>query len=272
MLPEVAVHPGDQWICEVEHALECGRVVAVEELHEDPAQPPATLVRRATLQDLTRADESLMLGHIAVKRCVAVAGQLKLPIRIGHVHYSFDHSVLRIQFTAEERVDFREMLRLLGEELHTRVEMRQIGVRDQAGVIGGMGPCGRTMCCCTWLKQFESVNVRMAKTQRLSLNPAAIGGMCGRLKCCLKFEQDCYAECARHLPKDGARITTPDGKGVVVDQDILRQRVRVRLEGERVIEYDLGVLQFEPAPVVAADAKREPAGDESKPETAEPKV
>jgi len=153
------------------------------------------------------------------------------------VKYSFDRSVLVILFAAEERVDFQEMVKEISDELRTRVEMKQIGIRDEAGITGGLGPCGRNLCCCTWLNNFESINVKMAKIQRLSLNPGAISGMCGRLKCCLLYEYENYRELGRLLPRDGAAVKCPDGKGYVIDKDILAQRVRVRLDDERVLEY-----------------------------------
>lgn len=178
--------------------------------------------------------------------CSSKAEQLKMAIRLIKVRFSFDRSVLRVVFGAEERVDCRELIRQLGEELRTRVEVRQVGVRDEAGMKGGMAPCGRLLCCASWLHNFESINVKMAKAQQLSLSPGTISGMCGRLRCCLRFEHDCYRELARKLPREGTSIRCRDGDGIVIAREILAQRVRVRLSDDRVLAYavdDIEVLQ-----------------------------
>ncbi|GAG39857.1 unnamed protein product, partial [marine sediment metagenome] len=151
---------------------------------------------------------------------------------------SFDRKVVTISYTAEERVEFQDMVAELSGELHARIEMKQIGVRDAAGITGGLGPCGRRLCCDSWLHKFEAVSVRMAKNQRLSLNPNTISGVCGRLKCCLHFENECYSELGRRLPRDGALVKCPEGKGCVVDKNVLAQRVKVRMEDGRVREFD----------------------------------
>ena len=157
-------------------------------------------------------------------------------IRLVRGHYSFDRSVLMVEFTSEDRLDLREMSRQIGDELHTRVELKQLGVRDEAGIIGGMGPCGRELCCSSWIRRFASINVKMAKTQGLSLNPAAIGGCCGRLKCCLGYEYETYRELAKRVPPKGARVCCPEGNGCVEDRSLLSQEVRVCLDDKRVVQ------------------------------------
>ena len=237
--PELAIHAGDSCIVAASDMQEFGRVVKLEEREgELPAgREIPRMLRRATLQDQSKADENALLGKMAMKTCAAKAQKLGLQIRLVRGHYAFNRVALVVEFTCEDRVDIRELARQAGEELHIRVDMRQLGVRDEAAIIGGIGPCGRQLCCCTWLRSFSSINVRMAKTQGLSLNPAAIGGCCGRLKCCLNYEFEVYQELSKNLPAKGARVECGDGKGCVEDRDILRQRVRVCLDDERVIVY-----------------------------------
>jgi cell fate regulator YaaT (PSP1 superfamily) len=238
-LPELALHPDDQCIVSRNDILEFGRVVKLGE-REGPTpggRDGLRVLRRATLQDQSRADENNLMKKMAMKTCQAVSQRLGLQLRWVRGHYSFDRSVLMVEFTSEERLDLRELIRQVGEELRTRVELKQLGVRDEAGIIGGMGTCGRMLCCCTWINRFASINVKMAKTQGLSLNPAAIGGCCGRLKCCLSYENECYKELARKIPAKGSRVECPDGRGCVEDRDLLRQRVKVCLDDERMVEY-----------------------------------
>jgi len=231
----LSVHVGDQCVVSVDRVLEIGRVERL-----DPNPPAGSAVpqvqRCATLQDLAKADENLLMTKMAMDACVKCVEELKLEMRLIKVRYSFDRTRLTVQFSAEHRVDFREMIKRLASELSTRVEMRQLGVRDEAGIIGGLGPCGRRLCCCSWLKHFESINVKMAKAQRLTLTPGAINGMCGRLKCCLRYEYELYREMGKPLPREGAVVECAEGRGLVISKDILAQRVRLRLEDDRTIE------------------------------------
>lgn len=257
--PDLAIHEGDQCIVEADKVLEFGRVARLEDAVSDSsgARNLPSVVRRATLQDQTKVNESALMSKMALESCSAKVEKYELKMRLIRVRYSFDRSVLMVLFSAEERVDFREMVKELIGELRTCVEMKQIGVRDEAGITGGLGPCGRRLCCCTWLHNFESINVKMAKTQRLSLNPGTIGGMCGRLKCCLRYEYETYRELNRRLPRDGATVRCPGGKGYVIDKNILAERVRIRLDDERVLEYDADNVETvwgeeEVAPVLPA--------------------
>lgn len=236
---ELVLHEGAQCVFEAEKILDFGQVAVRGEETVDPAKAVGMgrVVRRATLQDQAKANENALMSRMALKTCTENAQKHNLPMRLVRVRYSFDRAVLLVLFVAEERIDFREMVKELAAEFRTRVEMRQIGVRDEAGIIGGLGVCGRTLCCCSWLHHFASINVKMAKCQRVSLNPGAMGGMCGRLKCCLRFEYDGYREVSRILPNDGDLVQCPDGKGRVVDKNVLAQRVRVRLDDERMFEY-----------------------------------
>lgn len=235
----LAIHVGDLCILEEDGVQEYGSVLGLGPLgaRDDKSSMP-TLLRQATLRDMSKENENELRSKIVVENCTKAAERYGLEMRLVDVRLSFDGRVLSVLFSADGRIDFRDMVRDLAQELSVRIRMKQIGVRDEAGIIGGFGPCGRRMCCCTWLKTFDSINVRMAKTQRISMNPNTISGMCGRLKCCLRYENDQYAECDRHLPRDGAKVVCPEGDGVVIDKDIMRQRLRIKLNDQRVVECD----------------------------------
>ena len=238
---DLAIHAGDWCVLQNGRILEYGRVQKLEE-RDGPRIPEGIPValRRATLQDQSKAHENSVHARMAFTTCQHKAAAHKLPFKILSVRYSFDRLILSVTFTAEERVDYREFLKDVSGELKTHVDMRQIGVRDASGRVGGMGTCGRRLCCSVWLKKFEAVGVKMAKQQRLALNPATISGMCGRLKCCLRYEQDVYGELAKGMPGDGDEVQIPEGRGIVVDRDIPRQRVKVRLDDNRLFEYPAG--------------------------------
>lgn len=239
---ELALHTGDQCVADWHHVPEYGKVIRlVEQEGEMPAKGGhAVALRRATLQDQARAKENAVVGRMAARTVAKRIETAKLPVHIVQVRYSFDRTVLHITYTSEEKVECGETARALSAELRTRVEMRSIGVRDSARLIGGMGICGRNLCCRTWLKEFDGVSVKMAKVQRLALNPSSIGGACGRLKCCLRYEFDCYRRLGERLPGDGARVSCPSGEGCVVDKDVLRQRIRIRTDDGRVMDVDGG--------------------------------
>lgn len=239
---ELAIHKGDQCVVDVHHVPEYGEITRLVEREGDmPARGQHGLVlRRATLQDQSRARENAVVGRMAVRTVGKRIEADKLPIHVVQVRYSFDRAVLHVTYTSEERVECGEAARALSSELRVRVELRNIGVRDSARLIGGMGVCGRPLCCRTWMKDFDGVSVKMAKAQRLALNPSSIGGGCGRLKCCLKYEFECYRRLGERLPKDGARVCCPEGQGCVVDKDILRQRIKVRTDDGRIMDFDRG--------------------------------
>ena len=194
--PGLAVHDGDHCVLSIDGISEFGQVVHIEEKADEPSdeERKVSVTRCATLQDQAKAEETAVMNRMAIKTCREKAEKHGLAMDIVRVRYSFDRTVFKVVFVAEERVDFRELVKDLAGEFHARIIMRQIGVRDEAGLIGGIGPCGRNLCCCTWLRHFESVNVRMAKTQHIPPNPTAISGMCGRLMCCLRFEYDNYVD------------------------------------------------------------------------------
>ena len=239
--PDLAIRVGDQCVIwSPGNVLEFGQLERLDdnvgEMPQDKTGPQ--VLRRATLQDQSKADENALMSRMAVEKCSAMAEKDKLEIGLVRMRYSFDRTVLSILYSAEDRVDIREMAKSLGKELRTRVDMRQIGVRDEAGIIGGVGSCGRQLCCCSWRTRFESINVRMAKAQGLSLNPSAIGGNCGRLKCCLNYEFAHYKQMSKNLPRQGGSVQTPGGMGIVIETCILTQRVKVRLQDERILSYD----------------------------------
>ena len=236
--PELAIHKDDQCVVDCEGVPEFGRVVRLGSASGGPAdrrRPRA--VRCATLQDMAHSSENAQHVRMAERSCEDAARQCKVSLKLVRVRYSLDRRVLTVRFTAEENTDVREVIRLLGQSIGVRVDMRQLGVRDDAAIVGGIGTCGRRLCCCSWLSGFEAVNVRMAKAQGVSLNPGAMSGCCGRLKCCLRYEHAQYEELGRDVPRAGWAVDTPDGRGIVIGCDVLRQRVRVRLETERIAEY-----------------------------------
>lgn len=201
------------------------------------------VTRRTTLVDKGKIHENAVRTKIMMKTVLLRIQEHRLDMKIVNIHVVFDMSLLVIQFTAEGRVDFRELLRDLSKVLHVRVELRQIGVRDEAGIQGGLGCCGRPFCCSVFLRDFHSINVRLAKEQGLSLNPSNISGTCGRLKCCLRYEAEGYKEMLKTLPRVGARCDTPEGPGKIVDLNPLTRRVRVVLTPQANEAYrsvDLG--------------------------------
>ena len=242
---ELSIHQGDWCVVECNRLPEFGQVVSLSE-HEGPLPNRGAtplVLRRATLQDQAKARENSLNGRMAAKTVHKRVEEQKLPIHVVQVRYSFDRSVLHITFTSEDRVEVGDLVRLLAGDLRVRIEMRPMGVRDAAKLVGGVGVCGRSLCCKTWLKEFDAVSVKMAKTQRLALNPTTISGMCGRLKCCLKYEFDNYKKLGDNLPRDGAPVQCRDGCGCVWDRDILGQRVKVRMEDGRVLEFPAGEVQ-----------------------------
>ena len=190
---------------------------------------------RKVLRFATEADEKQMIEmrnkeKKAYQICLQKIEDHKLDMQLVSAEYSFDGSKILFFFTADERVDFRELVKNLASIFHTRIELRQIGVRDKAKMIGGLGICGRPFCCASFLEEFQPVSIKMAKTQNLSLNPTKISGTCGRLMCCLKYEQEAYEDLIKSAPKSDSFVDTPDGRGTVIDVNLLRQSVKVRME------------------------------------------
>ena len=190
---------------------------------------------RAVLRIATAEDEKIVARNRAEEKrayevCLQKIADHNLDMQLVSAEYAFDGSKILFFFTADERVDFRELVKNLASVFHTRIELRQIGVRDKAKMVGGLGICGRPFCCASFLDDFQPVSIKMAKTQNLSLNPTKISGTCGRLMCCLKYEQEAYEDLLRHAPKAESFVDTPEGRGTVTEVDLLRQRVKVRME------------------------------------------
>jgi len=192
--------------------------------------PLRKVIRIATPADKKMAEENWAKEKSAYDICLKKIEEHQLDMQLVSAEYAFDGSKILFFFTADERVDFRELVKNLASMFHTRIELRQIGVRDKAKMVGGLGICGRPFCCASFLEDFQPVSIKMAKTQNLSLNPTKISGTCGRLMCCLKYEQDAYEDLLRSAPKVESLVDTPEGRGTVVESDLLRQRVKVRLE------------------------------------------
>ena len=193
--------------------------------------PPisATLLRRADAADRETVEENKRLAKDALALCAIKIEEHQLDMKLVDAEYTFDRDKLIFYFTAEDRVDFRSLVRDLAQSFHTRIGLRQIGVRDQAKMIGGLGQCGQPVCCRRYLSDFIPVSIKMAKTQGLSLNPTKISGVCGRLMCCLNYEQDHYLSNTKRVPAKGTLVLTKEGQGYVVDRDVLQTRVRVHV-------------------------------------------
>ena len=197
---------------------------------KDVVAPLREVLRIATAEDEKIVARNRAEEKRAYEVCLQKIADHKLDMQLVSAEYAFDGSKILFFFTADERVDFRELVKNLASVFHTRIELRQIGVRDKAKMVGGLGICGRPFCCASFLDDFQPVSIKMAKTQNLSLNPTKISGTCGRLMCCLKYEQEAYEDLLRHAPKAESFVDTPEGRGTVIEVDLLRQRVKVRME------------------------------------------
>ncbi len=226
------LNAGDKVIVETARGVECGEVVIPNRMIEDDrvVQPLKTIMRTVTDADLKTLEENKAKEQEIMKVFVKKIEEHKLSMKAIDVEYTFDGSKILFYFTAESRVDFREIVKDLASIYRTRIELRQIGVRDEAKMLGGLGICGRPFCCSSFLGEFQPVSIKMAKEQSLSLNPTKISGTCGRLMCCLKYEQDCYEELLKITPKIDAYVETAEGKGVVVETNILTGVIKVRLD------------------------------------------
>jgi cell fate regulator YaaT (PSP1 superfamily) len=193
------------------------------------------VMRKATPKDIKEQEKWRKKEKEAFTQCLKLIAELKLPMKLVEAEYLLDGSKAIFYFTAEHRIDFRQLVRRLAAQMKTRIEMRQIGVRDEAKMVGGLGCCGRELCCVSFLQDFELVSIKMAKEQQLPLNPAKISGLCGRLMCCLSFEVDAYQELRKNLPKVGKKITTKYGEGKVVRHNLLLQTITLELASGGVI-------------------------------------
>ncbi|OCS84841.1 PSP1 domain-containing protein [Caryophanon tenue] len=237
---ELAV--GQYVIVETARGIEYGKVVVpVKQVGEnDVVLPLKQVVRPANEQDSIQVEENVAESQEAFNVATTKIAEHSLEMKLVDVEYTFDRNKIIFYFTAEGRVDFRDLVKDLASIFRTRIELRQIGVRDEAKLLGGIGPCGRMLCCSTFLGDFEPVSIKMAKDQNLSLNPTKISGLCGRLMCCLKYENDEYEEAKANMPDVGEFIRTPEGKGKVIGLNVLERLIQVQLkETDRVVEYAL---------------------------------
>ena len=225
------VSVGDKVIVETQNGNEMG--IIAEANHqvsdEELVLPLKKMLRIATEKDFKRIEENKMKADDAFKVCEKQIEQHELDMKLVDVEYSFDGSKIVFFFTSDGRVDFRELVKDLASVFHTRIELRQIGVRDEAKMLGGIGICGQPYCCKRFLNDFEPVSIKMAKEQGLSLNPTKISGSCGRLMCCLKYEEDAYSHLASITPHVGATVKTPDGIGTVTDVNLVTGNLYVKL-------------------------------------------
>lgn len=246
----LSLEAGDNVIVETARGLEWGKVSIANTQVDDKevSNPLKPVVRRATKEDDERAEENERLGKEAVKITAQKVEKHKLNMKLVGAEYSFDRSKVTIFFTADGRVDFRELVRDIAGALHTRIELRQIYERDDIRLRGSLGPCGMPCCCITYLNEYEKVTVKMAKNQNLSLNPTKVSGMCGKLMCCLRYENDYYAETCKLMPKVGARVKTADGNVKVESVDLLKRQIRASLEnkdgGIEIKVYKLGEFEM----------------------------
>ena len=242
----------DHVIVETARGVEYGTVILPNrEIEEDKVvQPLKSIIRKATEADAETNIKNREKEREALKICHEKVNKHGLEMKLIDAEYTFDNNKVLFYFTADGRVDFRELVKDLASVFRTRIELRQIGVRDETKILGGIGVCGRALCCHSYLSDFVPVSIKMAKEQSLSLNPAKISGICGRLMCCLKNEEDTYEELNKKLPNMGDRVTTDDGfKGEVCGVNVLRQLVKVVIEegDEREIrEYRVDQLKFKP--------------------------
>lgn len=236
----------DQYvIVETSRGIEFGKVVVSNKMieEEDIVLPLKKVIRIATEKDKHTVLDNKESAKEARENCIDKINKHRLEMKLVDVEYTFDRNKVIFHFTADGRVDFRDLVKDLASVFKTRIELRQIGVRDEAKLLGGIGPCGRMLCCSTFLGDFEPVSIKMAKDQNLSLNPTKISGLCGRLMCCLKYENDDYEKAKKQLPDFGEMIKTPLGEGRVVGLNILEHIVKINIKGkESVVEYTLDEL------------------------------
>lgn len=239
---------GDKVIVETTHGLSVGYVAFSDKLIDplELVEPLKKIIRKANEKDLQTLKKIAEKEKIAVQEAKKISKQLKLDMQIVNAEYLFDESKVTINFTSDDRVDFRDLVKILAGTLKTRIELRQVGTRDKAKILGGIGVCGKEVCCKQFLKDFEKVNIKMAKNQGISLNPTNINGLCGRLLCCLGYENEQYIELINLMPKLGSKVKTKDGEGTVVYNDLMKKLVSVKIfqdkENYNIIDYPLEEL------------------------------
>ena len=235
---------GDRVLVQVSHGTGLATVSVAPRrvVRRDTNRGLPRIIRKADHREFVREEGILQRARKAQQICLHRIRERQLPMKLIKVECSFEGSKITFYFFSEKRVDFRDLVRDLAQTLHTRIEMKQIGSRDETKVIGAVGPCGREVCCASWLREFSSVSVKMAKEQGLSLNPSKLAGLCGRLKCCLRYESETYLEFSRRLPSLGSKVVSAKGSGVVVRHHVLKQAVTIRHDDGREVEAQLEEL------------------------------
>jgi len=242
---DLSLEKGDLVVVDAEKGASMGTVIIPprEEKTGIFKQAPREVLRKATAKDLKQREKWQKKEQEAFALCLRLIAELQLSMKLVEAEYLFDGSKVIFYFTAENRIDFRQLVRRLAAQLKMRIEMRQIGVRDETKMVGGMGFCGRELCCTTFLHDFELVSIKMAKEQNLPLNPTKISGLCGRLFCCLSYEIDAYKELKKNLPKIGKRITTKHGEGKVIRQNLLLQTITLELSSGGIVTIKTDELE-----------------------------
>ena len=237
---------GDKCIVETNWGEDIGMTVMTKRCvycKKKGKQPYKKVLRKATKEDLKKSELNDQRTKEAFQFCKEKIEERKIPMKLFQVHITLDASKAKFFFTAEGRVDFRSLIKDLSQKFKMKIEMRQIGVRDEAKLMGGCGPCGQKLCCSSFLRDFEPVSIRMAKNQNLALNPMKITGVCGRLLCCLIYENDTYKKLRKNLPKNGIMVQTPEGEGKVVRSDIIQQKVLVEMEEGKRSNFPVNEIQ-----------------------------
>ncbi len=233
---DILLKSGDLVIAEVERGIDYGQVVGEPVGVEEVDESVKKVIRVVNEADIKQIQENKKKAQEASVTCSKKIQEHKLEMKLVGSEYAFDRSKILFYFTAEGRVDFRNLVKDLAKIFKARIELRQIGVRDEAKMFGGFGPCGKELCCCVFLKDFEPVTIKMAKDQNLPLNPPKISGLCGRLMCCLSYEHKHYKELSVGLPREGDRLDTPEGKGRVVSVNVLKRQATLVLEDGKVLQ------------------------------------
>ncbi len=242
---EIQLEVGNYCIIEVERGIDYGKVMSLRgpRKPEEQKKTSKKVVRVMTEEDHKQVASNREEAIKAFDSCHKKVLEKGIPMKLVAAEYSFDKSRLLFYFTAEGRIDFRELVKELAAIFKTRIELRQIGVRDEARIRGGLGPCGLKLCCASFIRKFEPVNIRMAKNQRQPLDPDKISGVCGRLFCCLKYEDDFYRAAGRRFPKDGCEVMTPRGNGKVIDLNYLKEMILVEFDDDVKQEFHLSEIK-----------------------------
>jgi cell fate regulator YaaT (PSP1 superfamily) len=239
---------GEFVIVETARGQEAGKIAFPprEVAEEDIPGSLKSILRVATAVDLTQMERYQQRERQALHRCREKVEEFGLPMKVIRAEYNFDGTHLTFYFAADKRVDFRTLVKSLAHEFKTRIELRQVGVRDEVKLVGGYGLCGRPHCCSTWLSEFRPISIRMAKQQNLPLSPMEISGTCGRLLCCLAYENDHYCEVKASLPRIGQMVNTPQGEGKVIGVNVIKEAVTVQLGGDATVTVTQDELAVEP--------------------------